>query len=65
MPNDEKDASGRLVPPGERWTLCREMLKEPDPQRRQTLVREYYRNLTREVLASFRERENRDSASSE
>ena len=60
MPNDQSDAPRRLVPAGERWRLCREMLKEPDPERRKQLIREHYRSVTREVLARFRERENRD-----
>ena len=57
MPNDESDAPRRLVPAGERWRLCREMLSEPDAKRRQELVREYYRSVTRDVVARYREPE--------
>jgi hypothetical protein len=57
MPNDKKDAPPRIVPTGERWRLCRELLREPDPQRRHQLVREYYRSVTRDVVARYRELE--------
>ena len=59
MPNDESDAPRRLVPAGERWRLCREMLSEPDAKRRQQLIRDYYRSVTRDVVARYRELENR------
>lgn len=31
------------------------MLKEPDDERRQDLVRQYYRSVTRDMLARYRD----------
>lgn len=55
MPSDQNKATPSVVPASERWRLFREMLKEPDDKRRQELVRQYYRNVTRDMLARYRE----------
>ena len=52
---DDNKATPSAVPTSERWRLFREMLKEPDDKRRQELIREYYRNVTRDMLARYRE----------
>jgi len=55
MPFDENEATPSVVPASERWKLFREMIKEPDDKRRQELVRQYYLNVTRDILARYRE----------
>lgn len=55
MPTDENEVTPRVVPTSERWRLFREMLKEPDPKRRQELARQHYRSVTRDMLARYRE----------
>jgi hypothetical protein len=55
MPLDENEPMPSVVPTSERWRLFREMLKEPDDKRRQELVRRYYRDVTRDMLARYRE----------
>jgi hypothetical protein len=39
------------------------MLKEPDDRRRKAVIREYFRSATRDVVASYRELDERDGAS--
>jgi hypothetical protein len=55
MSFDENNATPCGVPATERWRLLREMLKEPDDKRRQELVRQHYRDVTRDMLANYRE----------
>ena len=55
MSIDENEPARGVVPASERWRLFREMVKEPDDKRRQELVREYYRRVTRDMVARYRE----------
>jgi len=55
MPIDDHEATPGVVPASERWRLFRAMLKEPDDERRQDLVRQYYRSVTRDMLARYRD----------
>jgi hypothetical protein len=55
---DENDAVLTRVPVSKRWQLFREMIQEPDDNRRAELARRYYDLVNRDLLATDREIRN-------